>query len=116
MMHGAGLRARAYGEARGAHLAAPDTRMRVRVARKQACALQHAAHLSAARAPPAMCHVSARPPDVHTWTSRRTSSTSVGVASFRLAMDLHAYLFPVAFSATSRVVPNWPFPSTLPKA
>jgi hypothetical protein len=51
-----------------------------------------------------------------TWTSRRTSSTSVGVMSFRLEMVLHAYWLPVDFSATSRVVPNCPFPSTLPKA
>ncbi|PWZ08889.1 hypothetical protein Zm00014a_036917 [Zea mays] len=49
-------------------------------------------------------------------TSRRTSSTSSLVDSFRLLMVLHANLCPVALCVHSDVTPNCPRPSSLPTA
>lgn len=49
------------------------------------------------------------------WTSRRTSSMSSWQVSLRLAMDLQASVFFFVLCSASRVVPNWPRPSTLPR-
>ncbi|BAS86978.1 Os03g0808750, partial [Oryza sativa Japonica Group] len=49
-------------------------------------------------------------------TSRRTSSTSTGVRSFRFDIDLHAYLSPVSASVHRYVIPNSPRPSSPPSS
>ena len=45
-------------------------------------------------------------------TSRRTSSTSSELTSFRFAIALHAASAPVCLFVTRYVVPNWPSPRT----
>uniref|UniRef100_J3LTJ2 Uncharacterized protein n=1 Tax=Oryza brachyantha TaxID=4533 RepID=J3LTJ2_ORYBR len=49
------------------------------------------------------------------WISRRTSSTSSSVTSFRLRMDLQANSLPVLRSTHRYVVPNCPCPSFRPR-
>ena len=48
--------------------------------------------------------------------SLRTAATADGVESLRFRIILHANNWPLSLRVASRVVPNWPLPSTRPKA